>query len=156
MQRISSGFTDVYRYVLPFVFLLSFGVATFVMFFASDVESAPSLLWIRWVFLLVWFIAAGTLFYFFRDLQHVWEDGDKLVIKRQGSLQGIPLSWVTDVRAGRWSNPPIMRVRFQTPDGLQHELRFVAPTRWFAAPFSEHPLAAELRARASASPAPAL
>ena len=80
-----------------------------------------------------------------RRLQHVWTDGEHLVLRPHGSDVRIPLSEVVEVRESRFRRVKEITLEFRRDiPGVGRSVQFPAPFR-LQAPWSEHPLVTRIR-----------
>ena len=138
--QISSQSTNFYKWIFTPVWILGVGCfvgAGWLDLLDNSLNSGGLAL-----LTLIW-IGLGSFFLWWSSkLEHVWLDGDDLVVKRLGRNRHVPLSDVREISETRWSKVKTVTVKLRPGVPVGDQILFVPPWRPLA--FLSHPLVKEL------------
>jgi hypothetical protein len=131
-RRLSSRWTFVYRFLLPALMIVLFGLTSLAMFinpagWKTDIDVRI----LRLLFLgcalgsAIWLRAVSRLY------KDVWLGSSSLTIAGRSGRIEVPLADVERVTGTRFINPPTVSVYFRRPTPFGGKIVFVAPGRWF-------------------------
>jgi hypothetical protein len=143
IRRISSSSTAFWKWVFApgWIFFLGGVVAAGWMGLLDRplTNGALALLTVIWLGLGSFFVGwAGRL-------EHVWLDGEELVVRRAGREFRVPLFEVQRITETRWSRVKTVTVALNPGHALGEKVFFVPP--WQPLPFLSHPLVKDLYRR---------
>ncbi len=142
-QRISSSSTGFWKWVFAPGWMLFVGGAIL----AGWMGLLDGLSWDRGLVLLtaIW-LGLGSFFLWWAGrLEHIWLEGDLLVVHRGGREIHVPLKSVRAITETRWSRVKAVTVELEPGHVPGDELFFVPPLR--PLPFLSHPLVKDLYRR---------
>lgn len=145
MTRISSGSTFFFKRVFPVVWFGFTGVAVVIVIFSGAMEKAPFAI-LPPVFLAVlgFFITKNLLW----DLaDEVYDQGDSLLVRKDGQEETIPLSNIINVNQSTMINPPRVTLRLVTPCRWGDEVVFSPIVGIRLNPFARLPTIDDLMVR---------
>lgn len=140
VRRISSSSTTFWKWVFApgwVLFLGGFIAAGWLGLLDRPLsDQTLVLLTIIWLGLGSFFIGwAGRL-------EHVWLEGEELIVRRAGREFRIPLFEVQSITETRWSRVKTVTVKLTPGQPLGDRIHFVPP--WRPLPFLSHPLVKDL------------
>ena len=158
MRSLSSGFTFLVKYVVPPLVIGVVGWATLDLFIhpATVVHIglhgvAPA--WIKWWFLVAWFVGSAAGVRQALPLKRVCLEGDVLVISNYFTEHRLPLSAIVDVRQGRWFNRTVT-IELADPNPFNGTVTFMPVGPHNRDPWHDDPIVTELRRLAGLDSAP--
>jgi hypothetical protein len=141
MERLlSSRMTFFYKRIFPPLWIITFSVITFLVWFSGCQTDAS----MKWITLLG--LTGGSLFVFWYSarLKTVRLQGDNLIVSDYRSEELIPLQQIEEVKETRIWNPKLIKLYLVRSGQWGDEIVFIAPIR-LQFVFSNHPLVKELQ-----------
>jgi len=151
MQReLSSRASFIYRIIVPVI--LSGSVALVLWQFGVGVTTGSKNILV--IFFVITFPTVMlVLAWHLSRAKRVWLENDELIIAGFAEKTRFPLSNVEKVTATRFWNPEHVRIYFRSSAGVDENIFFYPPIRWFRL-WSQHPIAEEIRKLAHEAVAP--
>ena len=147
LRTLSSRQTALMKFVLPPVWIVAFGAAVLMPWWART-GSAPASIDPRWLFLIIW-IAGGLLIWrSCARLKRVQVDGGTLLISDYRTTIRVPATDIDEVSENRWISMHPVTLHLRRPTEFGSEVVFMPKVRVFGFATS-HPVVAELRALAA-------
>lgn len=142
MNRISSPLTFFNKRLLPLLWLVMLGALS--AFSLKGSNPMPGLLIVYGAMAAVGLLVAKLSLWSLAD--EVFDAGDSLLIRNDGSVQRIALRQIVEVDCSRFSNPTVVTLWLETPDAFGKNIKFM-PNGMVFMPFGLHPVANDLRTR---------
>jgi hypothetical protein len=137
MRRISSGWTFVYKRIIPIIWV---GFLTVFAGIGVVKGQGPFAVIVPLVMIAFGYFLMQKLVFDLVD--EVWDDGDALVVKNRGQEQRIALADIKNVNYSPFVSPPRVTLSLRRPTVFGEQITFCAPLR--LAPFSQSPVIADL------------
>ena len=149
MQKLSSDFTFLMKYIFPVAWFVLMGWGTLglithpaeVVYNGVRGSAPPSA---KWSFLVMWLGGTAVSLWFGRRLKRVVLDGDTLIVSNYFSESRIPLSAVFDVKERGWLDRTIS-IEFIDPSLFGGAVHFMPVGRSRLAFWREDEMVTELR-----------
>lgn len=141
MKKLSSNATTFLKVIFPVVWLLGFGVASFVAVIRFDekIDSMDSLMLFPCFLFFGFLLFAFSLF----QIKHAHLSGSCLIIRGLGTEVEIPISDILLVRCTSMQNPEMITLECRQTTAFGRKIKFVPKIRFVR--FRPHPTLIMLR-----------
>lgn len=146
VRTLSSRQTALMKFVVPPVWILAFGAAALMPWWAGAGRS-PVPIESQSLFLLVWLVGGLLIWRTCARLKRVRLDGATLLISDYRTTIRVPAGDLEEVTENRWISMHPVTLHFRRPTEFGNEVVFMPKVRPFGF-VSSHPVVAELRALA--------
>lgn len=146
-RTLSSKQTVLMKFVVPPVWIVAFGAAVLMPWWARTAGAAAPLE-SRWFLLAVWFVGGLFIWRSCARLKRVQVDGGTLLVSDYRTTIRVPAADVEEVTENRWISMHPVTLHFRRPTEFGTEVVFMPKVRVFGFATS-HPVVAELRALAA-------
>jgi hypothetical protein len=144
-KRISSGSTVFWKWVLTPGWIVLVGgltAAGWLGLLDRPPGSGPLLLLSS-----IWAGLGAFLLWWACQLEHVWIDGDELLVRRCGREWRVHLREVRSISETHWSRVKTITIELRPGLSVGERILFIPPMNAF--PFLDHPLVKDLQRRKS-------
>lgn len=145
VRTISSRQTFFAKFVLPVLWISTFGAAALAVSFGAIVGNMPPQA--AWIFLGLWALGTTMFLSLFAPLKKVTIAAHSLVISNYHREIAVPFTEIERVTENRWFNYHPVTVHFRHQTELGRTITFMPKVRPFLF-WRSHPIVAELRALA--------
>ncbi|MFC1661880.1 hypothetical protein ACFL3S_10600 [Gemmatimonadota bacterium] len=142
-KRISSGSTAFWKWVFTpawIVLVGGFTAAGWLGLLDRPPSGGPLLL-----LSLIWAGLGAFFLWWACKLEHVWLEGDELVVRRCGLERRVPLTQVREISETHWSRVKTVTIDLRPGSRVGEKILFIPPVNTF--PFLDHPLVKDLQRR---------
>lgn len=143
MRQLSSSLTFVWKFIIPLLWLTGFGIATVVVFRASEDASRPDGTWMHWLFLVAFIVGTVLIFWAVARIKRVSLKRDKLIISNFRTEIDVPLKYVSHFKGSILLSPELIWIKFKRRTDFGESIVFMPPIR-FRSGFTRPPMTAEL------------
>ena len=143
MERISSGSTTFWKWIFtPGVIVLFGGFTAAGWLGLLDRPPSPGPLLLLSA---IWFGMGSFFVWWACKLEHVWLEGDELVVHRCGREHRVSLRDVRKISETHWSRIKTVTIELRPGLSVGAKILFIPPMNAF--PFLDHPLVKDLQKR---------
>lgn len=145
LRRLTTGSTTFFKSVFAPTWISGIGAFNVVLWM-DLIGSPPAPLPVKIAILTLWLVFSPFFIWWSNRLRHVWFDGTDILLRSGQREHRIPLRDIREIKESRFQRVKLITLDLGRPTPLGDTVVFVAPFS-FQAPFSDHPLVAELKER---------